>query len=169
VSFSIREPQAGVVVAVELESGKRLLGETVLFSVGRTGDNRCPPPRPGPVWAVDKRGRIGCNRAVSNDCATHLRRRRRGRAFPAIGEHRDGARGAELPATCSGREVRAVPIYAVWLVHNPGNTRWSARTKSSSPNNEYPTKWGWPASAEIARGQNRRRPLGAWLKLLFHP
>ena len=34
---SIREPKPGL-VAVELESGKRLLGETVLFSVGRVGD-----------------------------------------------------------------------------------------------------------------------------------
>src|SRR4029079_9948126 len=34
---SIREPKPGR-VAVELESGKRLLSETVLFSVGRTGD-----------------------------------------------------------------------------------------------------------------------------------
>src|SRR3954468_14594301 len=56
---SIREPKPGR-VAVELESGKRLLGETVLFSVGRTGDtDALHLERAG--LEVDKRGRIGCN------------------------------------------------------------------------------------------------------------
>ena len=36
----ICQPRPGL-VAVELESGKRLLGETVLFSVGRSGDTEC--------------------------------------------------------------------------------------------------------------------------------
>src|SRR6478735_6210159 len=55
---TIREPKPGR-VAVELESGKRLLGETVLFSVGRPGDtDALHLDRAG--LEVDKRGRIGC-------------------------------------------------------------------------------------------------------------
>src|SRR3954467_10018440 len=56
---SIREPKPGR-VAVELESGKRLLGETVLFSVGRTGDTDCLQLQNAGL-EVDNRGRIRCN------------------------------------------------------------------------------------------------------------
>jgi NAD(P) transhydrogenase len=55
----IHEPKPGH-VAVELESGKRLLAETALFSVGRVGDT-------GPLrleragLAADDRGRLKCN------------------------------------------------------------------------------------------------------------
>jgi NAD(P) transhydrogenase len=52
----IREPKRGL-VAVELESGKRLLGETVLFSVGRVGDTAAL--RLGRAGLeVDDRGRL---------------------------------------------------------------------------------------------------------------
>ena len=55
----IHEPKPGL-VAVELESGKRLLGETALFSVGRSGDTeRLRLTRAG--LAPDKRGRLTCN------------------------------------------------------------------------------------------------------------
>src|SRR5262245_23148444 len=54
----IREPKPGL-VAVELESGKRLLGETVLFSVGRVGDTAAL--RLGRAGLeVDDRGRMSC-------------------------------------------------------------------------------------------------------------
>ena len=56
---SIREPKPGR-VAVELESGKRLLGETVLFSVGRAGDTDCLNLTNAGL-DVDNRGRIRCN------------------------------------------------------------------------------------------------------------
>jgi NAD(P) transhydrogenase len=53
------QPRPGL-VAVELESGKRLLGETVLFSVGRSGDTECLHlERAG--LAADKRGRLQAN------------------------------------------------------------------------------------------------------------
>src|SRR3954469_220891 len=55
----IREPKPGR-VAVELESGKRLLGETVLFSVGRIGDTTALR-LPAAGLDVDSRGRIRCN------------------------------------------------------------------------------------------------------------
>ncbi len=55
----IHEPKPGL-VAVELESGKRLLGETVLFSVGRTGDTgSLRLNRAGLV--ADDRGRLKSN------------------------------------------------------------------------------------------------------------
>jgi NAD(P) transhydrogenase len=55
----IHEPKRGL-VAVELESGKRLLGETVLFSVGRVGDTAAL--RLGRAGLeVDDRGRMACN------------------------------------------------------------------------------------------------------------
>ena len=56
---SIREPKPGR-VAVELESGKRLLGETVLFSVGRVGDTDALQLAAAGL-EVDNRGRIRCN------------------------------------------------------------------------------------------------------------
>jgi NAD(P) transhydrogenase len=55
----IREPRRGL-VAVGLESGKRLLGETVLFSVGRVGDTSgLRLSRAG--LDVDNRGRVQCS------------------------------------------------------------------------------------------------------------
>ncbi len=56
---SIKEPKPGR-VAVELESGKRLLSETVLFSVGRVGDTSALRLAAGGL-DVDNRGRIRCN------------------------------------------------------------------------------------------------------------
>src|SRR5262249_23126389 len=55
----IRKPRRGL-VAVELESGKLLLGETVLFSVGRSGDTE-PLHLERAGLNADKRGRLGCN------------------------------------------------------------------------------------------------------------
>jgi NAD(P) transhydrogenase len=52
-------PRPGL-VAVELESGKRLLGETVLFSVGRIGDTE-PLRLERAGLVADKRGRLKCN------------------------------------------------------------------------------------------------------------
>jgi NAD(P) transhydrogenase len=61
----IHQPRPGL-VAVELESGKRLLGETVLFSVGRTGDTESLRlERAG--LAPDKRGRIKCSEHFQTD------------------------------------------------------------------------------------------------------
>jgi len=55
----IHEPKPGL-VAVELESGKRLLGETALFSVGRVGDTAALGlDRAG--LTADDRGRLKCN------------------------------------------------------------------------------------------------------------
>src|SRR5262245_34581251 len=55
----ICQPRPGL-VAVELESGKRLLGETVLFSVGRSGDtDGLRLERAG--LAADKRGRLAAS------------------------------------------------------------------------------------------------------------
>jgi NAD(P) transhydrogenase len=56
---SIREPKPAL-VAVELESGKRLLGETVLFSVGRVGDTSALRLDEAGL-AADDRGRLKCN------------------------------------------------------------------------------------------------------------
>src|SRR6185295_12596815 len=55
----IREPKPGR-VAVTLESGKRLLGETVLFSVGRVGDTAALHLLNAGL-EVDNRGRICVN------------------------------------------------------------------------------------------------------------
>jgi NAD(P) transhydrogenase len=52
----ICQPRPGL-AAVELESGKRLLGETVLFSVGRSGDTECLRLERAGLCA-DKRGRL---------------------------------------------------------------------------------------------------------------
>jgi NAD(P) transhydrogenase len=55
----IHEPKPGL-VAVELESGKRLLGETALFSVGRVGDTAALRLASAGLEA-DDRGRLKCN------------------------------------------------------------------------------------------------------------
>ena len=55
----IHEPKPGL-VAVELESGKRLLGETVLFSVGRVGDT-APLRLDRAGLEADDRGRLSSN------------------------------------------------------------------------------------------------------------
>ena len=53
-------------VAVELESGKRVLGETVLFSVGRQGDTASLNLEAAGL-APDKRGRISANGYFQTD------------------------------------------------------------------------------------------------------
>ena len=52
--------------AVELESGKRILGETVLFSVGRQGDTENLNLEAAGL-EPDKRGRISCNEFYQTD------------------------------------------------------------------------------------------------------
>jgi len=47
-------------VAVQLESGKRLIGETVLYSIGRTGDTESLNLEAAGL-EVDERGRLWCN------------------------------------------------------------------------------------------------------------
>ena len=53
-------------VAVELESGKRILGETVLFSVGRQGDTDALN-LPAAGLEPDKRGRVTCSGNFQTD------------------------------------------------------------------------------------------------------
>jgi NAD(P) transhydrogenase len=47
-------------VAVQLESGKRLIGETVLYTIGRTGDTKFLNLEAAGL-EVDERGRLWCN------------------------------------------------------------------------------------------------------------
>jgi NAD(P) transhydrogenase len=61
----IHEPKPGL-VAVELESGKRLLSEAVLFSVGRVGDTAALRLDHAGLEA-DERGRMTCNEHFQTD------------------------------------------------------------------------------------------------------
>ena len=146
---SIREPKPGR-VAVELESGKRLLGETVLFSVGRTGDTdalQSRPRRPGSRQTRPHRLQL----AVPNHRAAHLRRRRR-RRLPGARQHLDGTRPPRrLPH--DGPRVRALPNTCRTACSRSPKSRWSARTKKQLTEQRVPYEVGMARFSEIARGQ----------------
>ena len=159
----IHEPKPGL-VAVELESGKRLLGETVLFSVGRVGDTAALRLERAGLEA-DDRGRLKCNEHFQTDGAAHLRRGRR-RRLPRAGQHVDGARPpGRLPHAGPRRSSRASTCPTA--CSRFPKSRWSARTKSSSPRERVPYEVGIARFSEIARGQIAGDAPGM-LKLLFH-
>jgi NAD(P) transhydrogenase len=150
-------------VAVELESGKRLLGETVLFSVGRSGDTDCLHlDRAG--LAADSRGRLKCNEhfqtVVPNIYAV-------GDVvgFPALAS---AAMEQGRQAAChmigeSFRPVRFLP-YGLFTIPEISTV---GKNEQQLTAERIPYEVGVAHYSEIARGQISGDRFGM-LKLLFH-
>ena len=159
---SIREPKPGL-VAVELESGKRLLGETVLFSVGRTGDTESLQlERAG--LDVDKRGRIGVN-AHFQTAAHHIYAVGDVVGFPALAST-SMEQGRRAACHMLGREFEPCQHMPYGLFTIP-EISMVGQNEEQLTEQRIPYEVGLARFSEIARGQIAGDHLGL-LKLLFH-
>jgi NAD(P) transhydrogenase len=159
---SIREPKPGR-VAVELESGKRLLGETVLFSVGRSGDtDALHLDRAG--LAVDKRGRIGCNTQFQTT-VPHIYAVGDVVGFPALAST-SMEQGRRAACHMLGREFEACQFMPYGLYTIP-EISMVGQNEEQLTEGRVPYEVGMARFSEIARGQIAGDHSGM-LKLLFH-
>ena len=150
-------------VAVELESGKRLLGETVLFSVGRSGDTEALRIGQSGL-AVDKRGRIQCNEHFQTE-VPHIYAVGDVVGFPAL-------------ASASMEQGRRAVCHMLGQIFEPSRNMpyglFTIPEISTVGQNEeqltearVPYEVGIARYSEIARGQISGDETGM-LKLLFH-
>jgi NAD(P) transhydrogenase len=158
----IHRPRPGL-VAVELESGKRLLGETVLFSVGRSGDTAgLRLERAG--LSPDSRGRIKCNEHFQT-AVPHIYAVGDVVGFPAL-------------ASASMEQGRRAVCHMMGQVFTPSRNMpyglFTIPEISTVGKNEQeltaakiPYEVGVARYSEIARGQING-DLTGMLKLLFH-
>jgi NAD(P) transhydrogenase len=156
------QPRPGL-VAVELESGKRLLGETVLFSVGRGGDTECLHlDRAG--LAADKRGRLQANEHFQT-AVPHIYAVGDVVGFPAL-------------ASASMEQGRRAVCHMMGQIFKPARNMpyglFTIPEISTVGKNEedltaerVPYEVGIARYSEIARGQIAGDHTGM-LKLLFH-
>jgi NAD(P) transhydrogenase len=158
----IREPKPGR-VAVELESGKRLMGETVLFSVGRAGDTEALRlERAG--LEVDKRGRISCNSQFQT-CVPHIYAVGDVVGFPALAST-SMEQGRRAACHMLGREFEPCQYMPYGLFTIP-EISMVGQNEQQLTEARVPYEVGMARFSEIARGQIAGDHSGM-LKLLFH-
>jgi NAD(P) transhydrogenase len=158
----IREPKPGR-VAVELESGKRLMGETVLFSVGRSGDTAALRlERAG--LEVDKRGRIGCNSQFQT-AVPHIYAVGDVVGFPALAST-SMEQGRRAACHMLGREFEPCRFMPYGLFTIP-EISMVGQNEQQLTEERVPYEVGIARFSEIARGQIAGDHSGM-LKLLFH-
>jgi NAD(P) transhydrogenase len=158
----IHEPKPGL-VAVELESGKRLLGETVLFSVGRIGDT-------GPLrlnragLEADDRGRLTCNEYFQTK-VPHIYATGDVVGFPALASTamEQGRRAAchMLGKTFEPCQFMPYGLFTIPEISMVG------QNEQQLTQERIPYEVGIARFGEIARGQIAGDRNGL-LKLLFH-
>ncbi|HVT26887.1 MAG TPA: Si-specific NAD(P)(+) transhydrogenase [Lacipirellulaceae bacterium] len=159
---TIREPKPGR-VAVELESGKRLLGETVLFSVGRAGDTQALGlDRAG--LDADKRGRIKCN-AHFQTAVPHIYAVGDVVGFPALAST-SMEQGRQAACHMMGREFEPCQYMPYGLFTIP-EISMVGQNEQQLTDQRVPYEVGMARFSEIARGQIAGDHSGM-LKLLFH-
>ncbi|HEX5470790.1 MAG TPA: Si-specific NAD(P)(+) transhydrogenase [Lacipirellulaceae bacterium] len=159
---TIREPKPGR-VAVELESGKRLLGETVLFSVGRAGDTEALClDRAG--LEVDKRGRIKCN-AHFQTAVPHIYAVGDVVGFPALAST-SMEQGRQAACHMMGHEFEPCQHMPYGLFTIP-EISMVGQNEQQLTDQRVPYEVGMARFSEIARGQIAGDHSGM-LKLLFH-
>jgi NAD(P) transhydrogenase len=159
---TIREPKPGR-VAVELESGKRLLGETVLFSVGRAGDTEAIHlDRAG--LEVDNRGRIKCN-AHFQTAVPHIYAVGDVVGFPALAST-SMEQGRRAACHMLGREFEPSSFMPYGLFTIP-EISMVGKNEEQLTDERVPYEVGMARFSEIARGQIAGDQSGM-LKLLFH-
>jgi NAD(P) transhydrogenase len=158
----IRRPRPGL-VAVELESGKRLLGETALFSVGRSGDTeRLRLKRAG--LAPDKRGRLSCNEHFQTE-VHHIYAVGDVVGFPSLASAsmEQGRRAVCHMMGQTFKPCRTMP-YGLFTIPEISVV---GKNEQELTAERVPYEVGIARYSEIARGQIAGDHTGM-LKLLFH-
>ncbi len=158
----IHEPKPGL-VAVELESGKRLLGETVLFSVGRVGDTAALRLQRAGL-AADDRGRLKCNKHFQTE-VPHIYAVGDVVGFPALAST-SMEQGRRAVCHMLGREFDPCQHMPYGLFTIP-EISMVGRNEQQLTADRVPYEVGIARFSEIARGQIAGDTTGM-LKLLFH-
>jgi len=150
-------------VAVELESGKRVIGETVLFSVGRQGDTeRLNLDAAG--LTADKRGRLSCNESFQTE-APHIYAVGDIVGFPALASaSMEQGRQAVCHAFDHPFHAWEHMPYGLFTVPEISLVGKNERQLTEE---HVPYEVGTARFSEIARGQIVGDTTGM-LKLLFH-
>jgi NAD(P) transhydrogenase len=158
----IHEPKPGL-VAVELESGKRLIGETALFSVGRVGDTTALRlERAG--LAADDRGRLKCNEHFQTK-VPHIYAVGDVVGFPALAST-SMEQGRRAACHMMGREFEPCEHMPYGLFTIP-EISLVGQNEEQLTRDKVPYEVGIARFSEIARGQIAGDTTGM-LKLLFH-
>jgi NAD(P) transhydrogenase len=158
----IREPKRGL-VAVELESGKRLLGETVLFSVGRVGDTAAL--RLGRAGLdVDERGRLSASEHFQTK-VPHIYAVGDVVGFPALSST-SMEQGRRAVCHMAGKCFEPCQCMPYGLFTIP-EISMVGRNEQQLTRERVPYEVGIAHFGEIARGQIAGDRTGV-LKLLFH-
>jgi NAD(P) transhydrogenase len=158
----IHEPKPGL-VAVELESGKRLIGETALFSVGRVGDTTALRlERAG--LAADDRGRLKCNEHFQTK-VPHIYAVGDVVGFPALAST-SMEQGRRAACHMMGREFEPCEHMPYGLFTIP-EISMIGQNEEQLTRDKVPYEVGIARFSEIARGQIAGDTTGM-LKLLFH-
>jgi NAD(P) transhydrogenase len=158
----IREPRPGL-VAVELESGKRLLGETVLFSVGRVGDTEQLRLANGGLEA-DSRGRLSRNEHFQTN-VPHIYAVGDVIGFPALASTAM-EQGRQAVCHMLGKTFSPCPYMPYGLFTIP-EISMVGKNEEQLTADRVPYEVGIARFGEIARGQIAGDQTGM-LKLLFH-
>jgi NAD(P) transhydrogenase len=158
----IHEPKPGL-VAVELESGKRLLGETALFSVGRVGDTAALRLNDAGLEA-DDRGRLKCNEHFQTK-VSHIYAVGDVVGFPALASTAM-EQGRRAACHMLGREFDPCGHMPYGLFTIP-EISMVGQTEEQLTAARTPYEVGIARFSEIARGQIAGDTTGM-LKLLFH-
>lgn len=149
--------------AVELESGKRLIGEAVLFSVGRQGDteslNLCAAG-----LEPDKRGRLGCNEHFQTD-VPNIYAVGDVVGFPALASA-SMEQGRRAVYHAFGKEMKSLPLMPYGLFTIP-EISMVGPSEEALTADRVPYEVGMARFGEIARGHIAGDRNGM-LKLLFH-
>jgi NAD(P) transhydrogenase len=158
----IHEPKPGL-VAVELESGKRLLGETVLFSVGRTGDTgRLHLERADLV--ADERGRLKATKNFQTE-VPHIYAVGDVVGFPALASTAM-EQGRQAVCHMLGKSFEPCQFMPYGLYTIP-EISMVGRNEQELTRERVPYEVGVARYGEIARGHISGDRTGM-LKLLFH-
>ncbi|MEX2309561.1 MAG: Si-specific NAD(P)(+) transhydrogenase [Pirellulales bacterium] len=157
----IHEPKPGL-VAVELESGKRLLGETALFSVGRIGDTAALRLSQAGLEA-DDRGRLKCNEHFQTK-VPHIYAVGDVVGFPALASTAM-EQGRRAACHMMGREFEPCPHMPYGLFTIP-EISMVGQNEEELTKAHVPYEVGIARYSEIARGQIAGDTTGM-LKLLF--
>jgi NAD(P) transhydrogenase len=156
-----RLPQG--LVAVELESGKRLIAENALFSAGRVGDTAGLKLEAAGL-KPDERGRLWCN-ADHQTWVEHIYGAGDIVGFPALAST-SMEQGRRAVCHAFGQPFKGCPhlpygLYAIPEISMVG------KTEEQLTREHVPYEVGVARFREIARGQIMGDDLGL-LKLLFH-
>ncbi len=149
--------------AVELESGKRILGETVLFSVGRQGDTDALNLEAAGL-EPDKRGRISCNDFYQTD-VQHIYAVGDIVGFPSLASA-SMEQGRQAVSHAFGVPTKRIGDIPYGLFTVP-EISLIGKNEQQLTADKVPYEVGIARFSEIARGQIIGDRTGM-LKLLFH-